>query len=172
MRSTTCRPAPDDFRAALRHVIAPVAIVATRDGTRTWGMTVSAFSVLCLDPPSFVLCVNAATATAAHVREQGELGLNILADHQSAISQRCALPGESKHIDPSLLVARDDGSSRLLLRDTVASFECDARTLDVDGSHLLVVATVRRGSAADAQPLLYGSGTYLRGVPLEPAVIE
>lgn len=172
MRDTTTRPTPDEFRSVLRSLTTPVAVVTTRDGARIWGMTVSAFSSLCLDPPSFVLCVNDATATASHLRRDAQLGLNVLTVDQSEISRRCSAPGEPKHIDPELLAPSPDGSPSLLLGDTVASFECDATLLDAAGSHLLIVATVRSVRSSNAPPLLYGAGGYRRDVPVASAVIQ
>ena len=115
--ATGDQPQPDLLRAALRHLVGPVSVVTTRDGDRPWGMTVSAFTVVCLEPPTMALCVNRATATAAHILRTGRLGLNVLGDGQVEMSQRCAAPGESKFLDDSdlsnLAERRADGS-RLL----------------------------------------------------------
>jgi len=59
--------APDAFREAMRRVVGGVAVVATLREGRPWGMTVSAFAPVCMEPPTLLVCVNAATATAADI---------------------------------------------------------------------------------------------------------
>ena len=166
------KPQPDLLRAALRHLVGPVSVVTTRDGDRAWGMTVSAFTVVCLEPPTMALCVNRSTTTASHIIRTGRLGLNVLADEQVELSQRCAAPGESKFLDDSdlsnLADSRADGSRPApLLADALIAFDCDAECLDVAGTHLLVAATVRSVTlGVPRQPLLYGAGQYQRSCPI------
>lgn len=166
------QPQPDLLRAALRHLVGPVSVVTTRDGDRPWGMTVSAFTVVCLEPPTMALCVNRSTATASHIIRTGRLGLNVLADEQVELSQRCAAPGESKFLNDSdlsnLVESRADGSRPApLLADALIACDCDAVCLDVAGTHLLVAARVCSVSVGvQRQPLLYGAGQYQRPYPL------
>lgn len=163
---------PDQVRQALRHLVGPVSVVTTRDGDRPWGMTVSAFTVVCLDPPTMALCVNRATATADHIVSTGRLGLNVLCDSQVEMSQRCAAPGESKFLAADDVAnagaIRSDGSAAApLLAGALVAFDCDAECLDVAGTHLLVAASVRSVVIGDQhQPLLYGAGQYHRPAPL------
>ena len=162
----------DELRQALRHLVGPVSVVTTRDGDRPWGMTVSAFTVVCLEPPTMALCVNRATATAGHILHTGRLGLNVLCDGQVEMSQRCAAPGEAKFLDVGDVAnagaTRNDGSTAApLLAGALIAFDCDAECLDVAGTHLLVAARVRSVVIGDQrQPLLYGAGQYHRPSPL------
>jgi flavin reductase (DIM6/NTAB) family NADH-FMN oxidoreductase RutF len=165
----------DEVRQALRHLVGPVSVVTTRDADRPWGMTVSAFTVVCLEPPTMALCVNRATATAAHILRTRRLGLNVLCDGQVEMSQRCAAPGESKFLDVAHVAnagaIRSDGTAAApLLAGALVAFDCDAECLDVAGTHLLVAAKVRSVVLGDRrQPLLYGAGQYHRPSPLVPA---
>lgn len=170
--STGDQPQPDEVRQALRHLVSPVSVVTTRDGDRPWGMTVSAFTVVCLEPPTMALCVNRATATADHIVRTGTLGLNVLGDGQVEMSQRCAAPGESKFLADEHVAntgaTRPDGSAAApLLVDALIAFDCDAECLDVAGTHLLVAARVRSVVIGQQrQPLLYGAGKYHTASPL------
>jgi flavin reductase len=163
---------PDQVRQALRHLVGPVSVVTTRDGERPWGMTVSAFTVVCLEPPTLALCVNRTTATAGHILHTRRLGLNVLCDGQVEMSQRCAAPGESKFLAAADVAntgaIRIDGSAAApLLAGALIAFDCDAECLDIAGTHLLVAATVRSVVIGDQrQPLLYGAGQYHRPAPL------
>ena len=163
---------PDRVRQALRHLVGPVSVVTTRDNDRPWGMTVSAFTVVCIEPPTMALCVNRATATADHIIQTGRLGLNVLCDGQVEMSQRCAAPGESKFLAADDVAnagaIRTDGSAAApLLAGALIAFDCDAECLDVAGTHLLVAARVRSLVLGDQrQPLLYGAGEYHRPWPL------
>ncbi len=173
--STEDRVQIDQVRQALRHLVGPVSVVTTRDGDRPWGMTVSAFTVVCLEPPTMALCVNRATATADHILHTGRLGLNVLCDGQVEMSQRCATPGESKFLAAADVAnagaIRIDGSAAApLLAGALIAFDCDTECLDVAGTHLLVAARVRSVVIGDQrQPLLYGAGRYHRPSPLASA---
>src|SRR5689334_7329776 len=58
-------------------------------------MTVSAVSSLSLDPPTLLVCMNAASATQEAVHRSGRFAVNILAEHQGQghIAERFARPG-------------------------------------------------------------------------------
>lgn len=166
---------PDHVRQALRHLVGPVSVVTTRNGNRPWGMTVSAFTVVCLDPPTMAVCVNRSTATADHIVSSGRLGLNVLGATQVEMSQRCAAPGQSKFLAPDDVAntgaVRADGSNAApLLAGALIAFDCDAECLDIAGTHLLVAARVRSVVTGDQrQPLLYGAGEYHGVAPLAPS---
>lgn len=172
--STGSEVAADDLRAALRLLVTPVSVVTTLAGDRAWGMTVSAFTSVCLDPPTMAVCINRATATAEHITDTGRLGLNVLHADQIELSQRFAARGVEKFLDPHDVVtvpdARPgDSPATPLLAGAVLALDCDAIELDAEGTHLLIAARVRAlRTDGDGSPLLYGDGTYLRSCPIVP----
>ena len=114
--------APDAFRAAMRRVVGGVAVVATLRDSRPWGMTVSAFTPVCMEPPTLLVCVNASTTTAADITRDRRFSLNLLSETQRGVSQRCAEPGASKYLDEDV-VPSENLPTRIampVLQDSVA----------------------------------------------------
>ncbi|MBR0691747.1 flavin reductase family protein [Bradyrhizobium lablabi] len=165
-------PAPDAFRAAMRRVVGGVAVVATLRESRPWGMTVSAFTPVCMEPPTLLVCVNAATATAADIARDRKFSLNLLSEAQRGVSQRCAQQGASKYLDEDAIPAANlpPRIAMPVLQDSVATFDCDASEIRRIGTHVVVVGAIRAILAPQARrPLLYGQGGYLRSVTLDAA---
>ncbi|MGY3120338.1 flavin reductase (DIM6/NTAB) family NADH-FMN oxidoreductase RutF [Bradyrhizobium sp. S3.14.4] len=165
-------PAPDAFRAAMRRFVGGVAVVATLHEGRPWGMTVSSFTPVCMEPPTLLVCVNAATATAADIARDRRFSLNLLSETQRGVSQRCAQPGASKYLDEDVVPA--DGiptrTAMPVLQDSVATFDCDATEVRQIGTHIVIVGAVRAIVAPQTRrPLLYGQGGYLGSIALDVA---
>lgn len=149
-----------DFVTAMRAVVSGVAIITTIHESRPWGMTVSAFTTVCAEPPTLMVCVNTRTVLAAALQDADSFGVNVLSQDQEFLSRVCARPGTLKFLEQYLEAdAAADGPAPLLPQ-SVAAFDCrltDARTV---GTHLVVMGVVRRCLTSDRAPLLYGSGNY------------
>ena len=178
---------PDRMRGALRDLVSPVTVITTILDGRAWGLTVSAFTPVCLDPPTILVCVNRETATAACIAAEGRFGVNVLAEHQTSLSRRCAAPGVPKFLAPDELLSTGGSAPVVspwvpIIRDALVSFECAAERIDV-GTHMVVLGRVLTMHTASTRstrstrsipvnrPLLYGNGQYQRAELLdsEPA---
>lgn len=156
--------APDAFRAVMRRVVGGVAIVATTRNGRPWGMTVSAYAPVCMEPPTLLVCVNAATATASDIDRDRQFSLNLLSESQCGVSQRCSRAGDSKYLDDAVVAAAELPArfAMPVLQDSVASFDCDVEEIRRVGTHFVVIGAIRVILAPRAHPpLLYGQGRYL-----------
>ena len=155
------------MRGALRGLISPVTVITTMLDGRAWGLTVSAFTPVCLDPPTILVCVNRETATAACIAAEGRFGVNVLAQHQTSLSQRCAAPGVPKFLAPSELLPADPESRVPIICDALVSFECAAERVEV-GTHFVVLGRVLSMFTTESnRPLLYGNGQYQRAELLD-----
>ncbi len=153
-----------DFVRAMRNVVSGVAIITTLYESRPWGMTVSAFTTVCAEPPMLMVCVNARTVLATVLHEDSSFGVNVLSQDQEFLSRACARPGTTKFLDRYLDLAADDSSSGgLLLPASVAAFDCVVTNSRTVGTHLVVMGAVRKVITSDRAPLLYGSGNYQCG---------
>lgn len=81
LQSATVRPsAPsnavtaDEFRAAMRRLVTGVTIITATYKSRPWGMTVSAFTPVCAEPPTVLICLNRNTVLAGAVQTGGRFG--------------------------------------------------------------------------------------------------
>jgi flavin reductase (DIM6/NTAB) family NADH-FMN oxidoreductase RutF len=164
----------ESFRAAMRRVIGGVTVITTRHDGRPWGLTVSAFTPVCMDPPTLLVCVNSRTVTASDISRDGRFGVNLLSQTQLHLSRLCSRAGEDKFLDDHV-VPRACLPERVImpvLRDSIVTFDCKASDVRPVGSHLVVVATIEGVLAPESRrPLLYGEGRYLHGIAIDDAGI-
>ena len=162
---------PDEMRDTLRFWPSGVTVVTTSDGERRAGMTVSAFSSLCLEPPLVVICIYKDTLVGAMIQETGRFGVSILHEDQSYLSDRFSgriplAPGEDRFDGVSVSQGKD-GSP--VLTDAIAWLDCRLHAQHDGGTHWIfvgqVVATQRR--LTDNAPLIYFDRDY-RTLALQP----
>jgi len=152
----------DYLRTVLRRLVSGVTVLTTEQDGRPWGMTVSAFTPVSLDPPLALVCVNRSTASARHIVDQRRLGINILAAGQSEISGRCAAPGTPKFLPPDDLADWMPGWATPRIGGALVSFDTTVEALHEAGTHLVAIVRIDNIAAAPAgEPLLYGDGRYL-----------
>jgi flavin reductase (DIM6/NTAB) family NADH-FMN oxidoreductase RutF len=160
----------DAFRTAMRRVIAGVTVITTRHDGKPWGMTVSAFTPVCMEPPTLLVCVNSKTVTADDIQRDRRFAVNVLSQSQREVSKICSRPGEQKFLDAHVIdeaevVAR---TSMPVLRESLVTFDCRVADLMLSGTHIIAIASVEAVVAPDdLEPLLYGQGRYLRGLSVE-----
>lgn len=160
------------FRTAMRRVVSGVTVITTRHDSQPWGMTVSAFTPVCMEPPMLLVCVNNRTITASDISRDGRFAVNLLSQAQLYLSQLCSRAGEDKYIH-EYVVQRADLPERVVmpvLRDSIVTFDCKATDILSVGSHLVVISAIEAILAPRSlPPLLYGEGRYLHGVAIGEA---
>lgn len=156
----------------MRRAVGGVAVVGTLRDERPWGMTVSAYTPVCMEPPTLLVCVNAKTATAADIERERKFSLNLLSEAQAELSQRCAQPGASKYLEGDVVLPDElpVPSFTPVLCEAIATFDCDASEIRRIGTHVVVIGEIRTILAPRSlRPLLYGQGHYLKTVALDLA---
>lgn len=137
-------------------------------------MTVNAFSSVCVEPPTVLVCVNNRTVTASDIARDGRFAANLLSEDQLYLSRLCARPGEQKYLD-DFVVAADEMTVRVatpVLRDSLVTFDCTVSEARPVGSHFVVIGTVDTIlTPPTRKPLLYGEGRYCRGVEIHEAPV-
>lgn len=154
---------PDTVRAALRRVISGVTVVTTEHEGRPWGLTVSAFTPVCIEPPTVLVCVNTHTVTGDALGAGGRFAANLLSQDQLYLAQRCSRAGRPKYLDDDVLAAAELPAevAAPVLRASLVTFDCEVSEARPVGSHLVVLGTVRAVLAPGARPpLLFGDGRY------------
>lgn len=149
---------PATFRASLARFASGVTIVTARDRDgHDYGMTVSAFSSLSLNPPMILVCIDNGASVAPVLEHCEHLAVNILAEDQRALSQRFA----KREVDrfEGIEVQRGE-TGVVLLGGTLAALECDVVTRHPAGDHTILVARVRAAELREGNPLLYWRGAY------------
>jgi len=126
------------------------------------GMTANAFSSVSLDPLLVLVCVDHRTKTHAHLHAKKRFGINVLGEHQRAISEYYAR-AERAHEE-----AEREAGARFertrhgtpVLRGALAYLECNLRSTEQAGDHTIFIAEVEDVVISGGDPLLYFRGKY------------
>jgi len=149
------------FRHALARFPSGVTVVTVRDdGGRDYGMTVSAFASLSLDPPLVLVCIGDDATIAGAVAAAGHFAVSVLSEEQEAIARRFAEQDADRFA--GMKVSR--GADGIALIDGAAAhLECTIVARHRGGDHTIVVGEVNAARAAeDGRPLVYQRGMYTR----------
>jgi flavin reductase (DIM6/NTAB) family NADH-FMN oxidoreductase RutF len=147
----------DAFRAVLGRFASGVTIVTVRGANgRDYGMTVSAFSSVSLEPPLVMVCIGEDSSLKPMIVEATHYGVSILSSQQEPLSRRFAAHGE--RFDGIGFARGESGVA--LIDGALAHIECRIIARHRTGDHTIVVGEVEAASAADERPLLYYRGGY------------
>lgn len=147
---------PDDFKGALGSWAAGVTVVTTRHDDLVYGITVSSFSSLSVDPLLVLVCLANSNRLPKMVAESGKFAVSILAEDQAAISQyfstskREPLPA----FEDIGTIEWHTGSP--IIDGAIAHLDCEVHELLQGGDHTIAVGRVL-GAAfnPEKKPLLY-----------------
>ena len=78
---------PDDFKGALGSWAAGVTVVTTKHQDLVYGITVSSFSSLSMDPTLIIVCLQNSNHLARLVADSQKFAVSILADDQQDVSK-------------------------------------------------------------------------------------
>lgn len=148
----------DEFRGALSRFAGGVTVVTTKDAAgNLYGITVSAFCSVSLDPPLVLICIEKITGSHFALQESGIFAVNILSSGQVALSERFAsqLPHKFDNLDLSLNI---DGLP--LLSGCLANLECGVKQTFDGGDHSIFIGEVERAAINEGDPLIYFRGEY------------
>ena len=147
----------DAFRAVLGRFASGVTIVTVLGANgRDYGMTVSAFSSVSLEPPLVMVCIGEEASLKPMIAEATHYGVSILASDQEPLSRRFAAHGE--RFDGIGFTRGENGMA--LIDGALAFMECRIIARHRAGDHTIVIGEVEAAGVADQRPLLYYRGGY------------
>ncbi|MEO5931505.1 MAG: flavin reductase family protein [Candidatus Kapaibacterium sp.] len=165
-RRDTPSASGDDLKQALRQFASGVTIVTAEHDGELFGITVSAFTSISLDPPIIMVSINTASAIAASITEAEHFGVHILAEDQDGLSARFAesLPGEEKYRD---LTMEPGPSGAPAITGVLAALDCVLDQTLLVGTHMLMFGRVVRAVSRPepGSPLLYYHRSYRKLAP-------
>ncbi|HLB24309.1 MAG TPA: flavin reductase family protein [Dehalococcoidia bacterium] len=153
---------PFEFRTIVGHFASGVTIITSAEGDLLHGMTANAVASLSLDPVMLLICVDKTAYSHESIAQAGAFGVNILAEHQEAVSRLFA-----KHSEPESGSLRgqpyrigDTGAP--LLADCLAYMECRVKDVVEGGDHSIFLGEVVDQAVvnSDARPLVFYRGGY------------
>lgn len=150
---------PAQFRSAMGQFPTGVAVISTLDGEgRPYGITVSSFASLSLEPPLVQWSLRRNAFSYKLFSEARHFAVNVLSDDQEAESRRfCASE------DRFAGAACEEGLFGLpLLQGALARIECERVNEYAGGDHAVFVGHVLRVRHWPKRPLLHWQGKYHR----------
>ncbi|WP_133254447.1 flavin reductase family protein [Paraburkholderia unamae] len=152
------------FRSAMRQYAASVNIITCRARGTWYGMTATAITSLCADPPSLLLCINRGNNFYAAISEASEFCVNLLGTQHQEVSAAFSRTVENPldKFSSGRWNCELDGIPYLV--DSPVNIFCKVASTFSFGTHDIVVGTCERilGSedAGRSSPLLYTNGQY------------
>jgi flavin reductase (DIM6/NTAB) family NADH-FMN oxidoreductase RutF len=154
---------PDDFKGALGSWAAGVTVVTTRDrdADMVYGITVSSFSSLSIDPLLVLVCLADSNRLPRMIEKSGRFAVSILAEGQEKISGYFAVSGREpsdKFEDDIGTIEAETGSP--IIDGALAHLDCELDRAIPGGDHTIVIGrVVSAKSNPERKPLIY----YRRG---------
>lgn len=144
------------FRQTMGYFASGVTVVTTQHEGRLYGMTISSFTSLSLNPPLILICVDQHISNHDAIKHAQRFVINVLEQRQEHLSRRFA----SREDDKFVGVAWHDGHLGLpVLEGALAVIECHLYNTLPGGDHTIFVGEVVHVEVGEGSPLLY----YRRG---------
>jgi flavin reductase (DIM6/NTAB) family NADH-FMN oxidoreductase RutF len=148
-----------ELRNALGRFATGVCVVTTVSNTQqALGMTANSFSSVSLDPPLVLWSLQNNSDVYEVFARQRHFAINILSTEQQAHSNEYAKKGQHELLPAHYRLGRYGAP---IIRDALASFECDLHATHDGGDHLIIVGRVRAmHQRPGGEPLLFYCGGY------------
>ena len=147
---------PEDFKQALGAWAAGVTVVTTKHDGLVYGITVSSFASLSLEPLLVLVCIQNGNHLERMVPAAGKFAVSILASDQEAISNHFAISGRDPELEMTDFETFEKHTGCPILKGTIAYLDCELASTLPGGDHLIALGrVVGAGYDLDKEPLLY-----------------
>ncbi len=155
--------ADEAFRALMRQVPLPVAVVTAAGTHEKRGVTIGSFTGVSIDPPLISFNIMRVSRMHPVITQAERFAVHILADDQAAVSVLFAKPDYTGTQQFAAVSHTLDPDGVPLLGDTVGILHCTIHALHQAGDHSIVVGEVLYTTDGPrSRPLLYHKGAYRR----------
>ncbi len=155
------------FVAAMAANSTSVNVVSTATSNGAMGVTVSACSSVCADPPTLLVCINKRSPICNAVESSGVFAVNLLSADQRHIADTFAgRVGNNKPFDFACCDWTAGVLGVPLIQGAVAALECRMMSKQSVGTHHVFFGEVIAVEKAQRTPLLYCRRDYGRFQPL------
>ncbi|WP_314880906.1 flavin reductase family protein [Corynebacterium durum] len=151
------QPTSTHYRETVANFPSGVTVVTTRDSGEDFGLTVSAFTSLSLDPPMVLVSIDRKSKSHQHLVEGAPIGISVLAAGHTDVAVQFA-----RHVDDrfaGINIVRRGQQDIPFVGDAAAWFLGDVCDRYVGGDHIIITVAVRECGWHDGgRPLLYRGG--------------
>jgi flavin reductase (DIM6/NTAB) family NADH-FMN oxidoreductase RutF len=145
-----------------------VTVVTTTFDGHNYGLTVSAFTSVSLDPPLVLVCIDKRVHPHDMISMAGVFAVNILCEDQVELGMRFAgmVPGIADRFDGLEYATATTGSP--ILSETLGWVDCAVWRQYDGGDHSIFVGEVLQSSTSTKfPPLLYHNREWRRSAALD-----
>ena len=147
----------EEFRRVLGHFASGVTVVTTTHNDMQYGITVSAFTSLSLEPQLVLICINKWVGSHEAIDHAGTFAVNVLDESGEYLSRTFA----SRDDDKFKGIAYHAGlTGAPLLDEALATVEGGPVQKADGGDHTIFIGEVLTASAEDRKPLIYYRSGY------------
>jgi flavin reductase (DIM6/NTAB) family NADH-FMN oxidoreductase RutF len=151
----------DGMKEALSCWASGVSVVTTNAHGMLYGLTVSSFSSLSLDPPLVLVCLSTQNRMPGMIDAARSFAVSILAEGQEEASRYFARAGRVPTPDFVEIEGEWTRSGYPVVKDATAWIVCDVHHMIPEGDHTIVMGRVRETSARpELRPLVYYRRKY------------
>ena len=144
------------FRAVMSRFATGVTVVTTMSGGRPFGLTVSSFCSVSLEPRLVLVSIDQAALSRPHVADSGVFAVNILSSQQQFLADRFA--GRGPLVDGKFdgVPYRTVTTGSPILEGALGWVDCRVVDRVPAGDHVLFIGeVVETGIDESAEPLVY-----------------
>ena len=159
------------FVTAMSGAVTGVSVVATNGPVGRFGLTVSAVASVSADPPMVLACINRRSPAAAAIQANGVFSVNLLAAHQSNVSDVFAgRVANGTPYDFDCAEWHEGPTGCPLLREAAASFDCVVESAHGAGTHVVLIGRVVHALGAERGPLAHHRRSYWTALRTAPFI--
>jgi flavin reductase (DIM6/NTAB) family NADH-FMN oxidoreductase RutF len=149
------------FRQAAGRFASGVTVVTTRASEGAYGVTVSSFASLSLNPLLVTVSINRSNALLGYVRSAEAFAVSVLASDQQHVAAYFATSGrtpEPAGFETVSTTSRLTGAP--IIDGCLSWFDCTVEDILPGGDHEILVGRVAVAGGRTGEPLVYWSGGY------------
>ena len=149
------------FRQAAGRFASGVTVVTTRASQGAYGVTVSSFASLSLNPLLVTVSINRSSPFLGYVRSAGAFAVSVLASDQQQVAAYFAARG--RRPEPAgfaTVPTRSEETGAPIIDGCLSWFDCTVEDLLPGGDHEILVGRVAAAGGRTGEPLVYWAGGY------------
>ncbi|MBX2797056.1 MAG: flavin reductase family protein [Myxococcales bacterium] len=151
----------ESFKAVMGHWASGVSVVTTSDDGMLYGLTVSSFTSVSLDPPLILVCLSNHNRIIEMISNSGGFAVSMLGSDQQEVSNYFARPGRLPTPDFTEVEGQWTSSGLPVVGGSMAWLTCTVQAAIAQGDHTLMVGCVQETHVEQGRsPLLYFDRGY------------
>lgn len=151
------RPDALTMRRTMGHFLTGVAVVTTRTGEESHGMTINSLTSISLEPPIVMIALNFNTRTGDAVEASRQFAISVLGAKQEAIARRFAVRGGERFEGGEFEYTT---SGIPVVCGALAQLECSVIEKRVVGDHDVFFGEVTSCKDRDGEGLAFNAGKF------------